>query len=684
METVLPSWTCPDIDDLLLQIVEHHPEEISKWVMEVLLPYRQALKTGSGTKVLTMNTIDKLLISFFMHLGIPNYHNMTFLVMLSPQAHCNKSCSETKMCLSLVQRAALLLCGARDVKQKTLKGSLPEEVIAGYPQNMEPITRFWTHRRKIQAGSREKISEKAVSAICPQNLVVAISCFGHLFQLVINTEDSSEDVKGKLLNIILNSTLDEKINDSQKGFCQMTYAPRSLFMDAIQADDRWLIAWDSVQDADFALALFPSINPSIQFPDDPTQGTMQLLRKAEIGGVVGDKHCLSIFQDGSACFSMDHVLLDGAPAIFLASQIVQHADKYNILCNKSTSTVESLASSLSSSNMKTHTNVTPSERHTGSMLHIPNSKKVSEIEIPKPPWSNVVERCINQGSELCAGLSEICRDSRHMILNSFGRGNASKLGLSIDGIFQAAVQLALSNLGMDEVLFTKEVLSVRHFDGGRVSNFMVNSTAMDAFVKAAQTWQMQFHPDCSRIASPKQRETSDANFLFDSSPHDFSKTENNDHLLQYASILLRAAVIHHKERIKVHKRHPMPDLNMLMAIGEMLISPSEDAFDLSDRSVALFMDVKKRATSLGSRGFMFETSVVSNATNYYGVAVFGTASPCLLNFGYIIRDEHIEVDIVSNHADVPVPLHNHEPILDVTVRLMRESFETVRQILGVL
>ncbi|EGD82615.1 hypothetical protein PTSG_03270 [Salpingoeca rosetta] len=691
LDADMPEWQCPSFDELMVHACENMPVEAATWFVESLAPYRDALTQGEGTKRITMKAFNDILKGFFMLLPVPNFHQFGFFTMLQPASFQESKDAAAKACgpwSPMVWRAATLVCGIREMKRKALTNTLPDEVLAGHRQTKQPLVEMWTMRRaRGSADGKEHMVEKSATAAggrsCPDDLVLAVTCGTAVYVVRVPADGTADDVAADLTHIVQAEEEEaqqpgqgrEAANDAQQqqqlGFCQLTYVLRPDLMTALGSDDTWHAIWDEVQNADFAVALFPRADSVALCPEDPVHGAMAFLRPGNEGGTVGDKNTLCVLGDGAATYIWDHVLMDGAPGIFFASHVYQHADK--------------LASSLSSSSSPSTSTTTPTTT-AGDLRRIapPAGTRFDD-------WSDEVRSAMQAGMELSLERTrpETTFGTRHIVSDAFGRDAARAKGLSVDALFQATLQLALADLAIPELHEVTEVVSTRHFRYGRTTNMTGNSALMDAFVAAARDALYADGGD-GDDGDVKERQEGGDNSDNGGGNSDAAGEERKQLLLlTKAALLLRGAVHVHKERIKAHKRCPPVFANMLMGFGEQAqreqdarATSSTEPFDLSQRCLDYFMQIASSERPRASRCLMMDSITISNGSDMPGVAVFGVTPSAPLVLGYIMRADGVEIDAISRCADLKTP--RGVPLLDALPRAFHRAARAVADLLKLL
>ena len=678
MDQDLPVWQCPRFDDLIAQAFDMLPLDTAQWYTGVVLKYREALRApakqeGDGSDArdkevlqrMTMQDWHRLLVSFFMLLPVPNFHTFSFQIMLeSPEwlASSESDAGEDHV----AWRAATLCCALAAKKRECMTGTLPDEVIAGFKQTSRPYMEIFGTRRTLCEDGKERITSKSDAVLSDENndqLDLVISCRGKLYSLTVPASAPPAAVSAALRQVLSSETT-APAAPAAGGFCELTYVLRPELMTALGGDAAWRAVWDRVQDADLVLSLLADTRATELCRSDPVYGAMAHVHKLPAGGgIVGDKHTLCVFGDGHASFVWDHALMDGAPGAYIASQVEMTA--------------------------RTHGEPARAPAGDGGA-----TLQLQPLAVPaEGEWTDGVRAAVASGVGICKERVESdAAATSHVRVSAFGRRAAKEKGLSVDGLFQAALQLTLAMINDPELMNVAEVVSTRHYRYGRSTNMVGDSDLMSAFVR-----------ECMQAFDLRPSPSGEGD--------DSGDTPSEEQLAKLA-VLLKAAVTKHKHRIKVSKRSPLIFANFMLALGEaaagktpqQVSSSTADAggegdgdacegfvrsnseFEvLADRCIQLFGALAATETSEAARALMMSSVVVSNSPDWPGVALFATTPSSPVTIGYIMREAEIDFFFVCRCADKRVKLHGKDvPLLDAFSHYLNASLHHVATILEAL
>jgi hypothetical protein len=580
----LPEWVCEDFDDIMVAIINGFDAASSCWILEELLPLRDQLRSSEGP-ILDTQFVNKVLTALICSYPMP-FHGFSFLLCLELPKPGQESLSV---------RGGLFLHALRTFKVEALTCALPCEMDSrGRRQEQFLYAKIFNTRtfvvRTIEGGSHLAIGEKTIDSSANDNLVVAVSCRGALFVIQVSKTQPWASVSTQLevIERMSLSTADrsETGAGAQLGF--LTYLGAPELAACLSSDSEWMTVWDRVQDCDFCITLYPDVRASDLNAVDPVAGAMQKLRISKDGSVFGNKHTLCVFADGVAAFKFDHANFDGSPAAWMVERLNNLAQ-----------------AAWKEANIKEHC-ITA----TTTTLKI---QRLSVSHGSPSAFSREICDGITKGQELCSRIDAQGRLSARIVLKAFGRDAAVAKGLSIDGLFQAAVQLAISDFGRENVRSSHEVINIRHQRGARLDAFIVNSPQMAAFVDQC--------------------------------------TDSRRHL-PYSpglALILKTAVEGHKTRIKEHaqgKRTPSPYYLKAKA-ASLEQNENFDVVTALCKIIPSDMASSERCDSPYLGSLLFKEGVlVSNCTSFESIQTFGTACLLPINIGYIFRGgSSIECDI---------------------------------------
>ena len=309
-------------DDLLSEYLINFDSSSAgiDWITKDLISLRKRIKSGT----ISLEKWNLVLQGAFLKVGIPLYHNYAFSVVLESRD------------INYLERLGRIIFGIFEFKRKALAipCELQDEIIYGLTNNNDAYIQMWNFNRQIDEHGEERyqIRKKTPNS---ENLKIAVVCFDKIFKIEVDLSNNIQQVirsLEKIVDVAYHQNSACKTGGNELTY--LTYLPRPEFMDILKRDDQLKQAWLKIQNCDFAVSIFPDIRSDDLNHADPVQGAMAFLRHTPKGGILGDKNTLACFADSLACFVFDHVTIDGSPATWFASQIVQISNRISCYENR--------------------------------------------------------------------------------------------------------------------------------------------------------------------------------------------------------------------------------------------------------------------------------------------------------------------------------------------------------------